>query len=200
MLIQGRQLERYTVRWDSPAARYRWVDIHYQPDPSTLGVGRGGKASAHGETWGFRGELSVFRERERIFLRQTEDDLFAAYLRQDPQAPTYTDNTLFTIVLNDFGRESGLTYHYLLGLLNSAFLNELYHALSQEEGRAQAQVKVGFVNRLPIFLPTDKQRYEVEEWVRKAIGEAEAGRPVTAIQWQLDALVDALYRTDTLPR
>lgn len=199
MLIQGRQLERFRVRWDSPAARYRWVDIAFQPDPSRPGIGRGGKPSAHGETWGFRGDTRIFRAPERIFLRQTEDDLFAAYLRQNPDTPTYTDNTVFTLVLNDRGRELGLTYPYLLALLNSAFLNALYHALSQERGRAQAQVKVGYVNRLPIAIPTPAQRLAIERCAHRAMDEAEAGRPLTAIQWQLDTLVDTLYEAHSLP-
>jgi methylase of polypeptide subunit release factors len=193
-LIQGRQLDRYVVRWDSPAARYRWVDVEYRPDPGAPGVGRGGRASSHGETWGFRGDMSLHLAPERLFLRQTEDDLFAAYLRQDPADPVYTDNTLFTLLLTDAGRAMGLTYPYLLGLLNSAVLNELYHVLSQEEGRSQAQVKVGYVNRLPIALPTDQQRAAVEEAVHEAMEAAAANRPITAHQWRLDTLVEALYR------
>jgi hypothetical protein len=192
-LIQGRQLERYVVRWDSPAAQYKWVDVHYRPDPRTRGIGRGGKPSAQAENWGFRGELCRHLAPERLFLRQTEDDLFAAYLRQDPADPIYTDNTLFTLLLSEEGRSMGLTYPYLLGLLNSAFLNELYHLLSQEEGRAQAQVKVAYLNRLPIVVPTGEQRLEVERWVNEASEEHKNGRPITAIQWQLDTLVEALY-------
>jgi methylase of polypeptide subunit release factors len=193
-LIQGRQLERYIVRWDSPNAQYKWVDIDYQPDPERRGQGRGGRESPHAETWGFRGELGQSPPAERLFLRQTEDDLFAAYLRQSDDDPVYTDNTLHTLLLTDAGRALGLTYHYLLGLLNSAFLNELYHLLSQEEGRAQAQVKVAYVNRLPIAVPTAEQREEVEHWVYQAIEAQEMGQPITAIQWQLDTLVAGLYQ------
>jgi methylase of polypeptide subunit release factors len=198
-LIQGRQLERYVVRWDSPAAKFRWVDIAYQPDPAVRGIGRGGERSAHGETWGFRGDLSLHAEPERLFLRQTEDDLFAAFLRQDPADPVYTDNTLFTLLLTDAGREHGLTYPYLLGLLNSAFLNELYHLLSQEAGRSQAQVKVGYVNRLPIVIPTEEQRRAVEAATLEAMDAAAAGKPVTAHQWHIDTLVEALYTAAPAP-
>ncbi|HEY3266774.1 MAG TPA: N-6 DNA methylase [Armatimonadota bacterium] len=198
-LIQGRQLERYIARWESSAAQYQWVDLNYTPDPSLPGIGRGGKPSALGETWGFRGETSSHIAPRRLLLRQTEDDLFAAFIEQDPADPIYTDNTIFTLLLTDEGRALGLSWLYLLGLLNSAFLNELYHTLSQEEGRAQAQVKVGYVNRLPIAIPTDAQRREVEHWVKQAADSQRDGRPISAIQWQIDALVEALYAAETLP-
>jgi methylase of polypeptide subunit release factors len=198
-LIQGRQTEKYIVRWDSPAARYRWVDLTYEPDPSVKGIGRGGRPSRSGETWGFRGDLNQHFAAERLFLRQTEDDLVASYLKQNPRDPTFTDNTLFTLLINERGRRLGISYHYLLGLLNSAFLNELYHALSQEEGRAQAQVKVGYVNRLPILVPSTELRGEVEGLVRRAIEAQEKGSPLSAIQQALDTLVAGAYGADDLP-
>lgn len=198
-LIQGRQTDKYIVRWDSPAARYRWVDLTYEPDPSVKGIGRGGRPSRGGETWGFRGDLHQHFAAERLFLRQTEDDLVASYLKQNPRDPTFTDNTLFTLLINERGRRLGVSYHYLLGLLNSAFLNELYHALSQEEGRAQAQVKVAYVNRLPIVIPSSELRGEVEGLVRRAIEAQENGRPLGGIQKALDALVADAYGAEGLP-
>lgn len=192
-LIQGRQLVRYAVQWDSPAAKYKWVDVAYQPDSGARGIGRGVRPSDRVESWGFRGPLEVHHAPERLFLRQTEDDLFAAYLCQDPLEPVYTDNTIFTLLLTDEGRALGLSYPYLLALLNSAFLNELYHVLSQEKGRSQAQVKVSYVNRLPVALGSPAQRAAIESAAREAMSAAQAGKSTAAHQWRLDTLVQALY-------
>lgn len=198
-LIQGRQLERYIVRWDSPSAKFRWVDVDYVPDRDRPGIGRGGRTSRAGETWGFRGGWEIHHETVRLFLRQTEDDLFAALHRQEPGDPLYTDNTVFTVLMGEEGVRLGLSYEYLLGLLNSGFLNELYHQLSQEEGRAQAQVKVGYVNRLPILIPSPEQKAEVEAYVLEAMAAQTEKRDLEPIQRRLDALVAEMYDVSSLP-
>ena len=193
-LIQGRQLEPFIVRWDSPNARYRWVDLDYRPDPGRRGQGRGGRISNHRETWSFRGDWHQHLAPERILLRQTEDDLYASLIVNDPESPTFTDNTVHTIIVTEEGREMGITHLYLLGLLNSAFLNELYHVLSQEEGRSQAQVKVTYVNRLPIALPTREQRGAVEDYARLAIEAQTEHRPLGVIRQRLNRAVARIYK------
>ena len=73
-LIQGRQMGRYFIRWDSSAAQYRYCDIHYQPMP-VPGIGRGGKPSKRNEYWSSQSALKFHRLPERLLMRQTSDDL-----------------------------------------------------------------------------------------------------------------------------
>lgn len=151
-LLQGRQIEPYLVRWDSPKARYRWVDIHYKARPHLRGRRANGQPAARGEYWDWQGPPAIHRLPERILIRQTGDRIVAARCIQD-RVTHYTDNTLFTATLTDPAREAGIGTAYLLAYLNSAAVTRLYRFLSGEEGRCQAQIKIGLLRRLPFVLP-----------------------------------------------
>lgn len=162
-LLQGRQIVRYGEWWSSPAAKYRYVDVDFKPDPTKKGIGRGGKPSASPEHWHIPNE-SVHAVRERILLRQTEDEPFAGYICQGEET-VYTDNTLHTLILTQRASALGVSYQYLLAILNSSTAARIYQAVSQEEGRTLAQVKTNVVNRLPIPIPTTEERSGLERLV-----------------------------------
>jgi len=96
-------------------------------------------------------EVDTFRyspeylEREKIVYRQTADRIIAAF---EPHG-MLIDKTLHTIVLKEEW-EQALHPYYLLGLLNSSLLTYLYRAMSREEGRTFAQVKIFRMRQLPI--------------------------------------------------
>ncbi len=184
-LLQGRQIEPYAVRWDSPSARYRWVDIHYRPDPRRPGRRGDGSPSVRGEYWSWQGDPAIFRLPERILIRQTGDRIVAARLGQK-RMHYYTDNTLFTAVLTDAARAAGITYRYLLGYLNSAIVSQMYRFLSGEAGRPQAQVKVGLLRRLPFVLPSPADIGRVDGWVRQIERRAAGGVTNVRLQSALD--------------
>ncbi|MHB1159834.1 MAG: Eco57I restriction-modification methylase domain-containing protein, partial [Chloroflexota bacterium] len=200
-MLQGTQLLRYGVWWENPEARYRYVDVGYRPDPETKGVGRGGRPSGRGEYWHFCGSVENHHVAERLLMRQTGDDPFVGYLFQG-QEQIYTDNTLHTLLLTDLGRQLGLSYRYLLALLNSGTLRWIYRALAQEEGRMLAQVKTAVVNRLPIAIPTEEECSQLEELAARiqALQEerglpltADAAREAAVIQNEMDEAVAELY-------
>ena len=135
-------------------------------------------------------------------MRQTADQPFVGYLRQGEER-VYTDNTLHTLLLTDRGRELGISYGYLLALLNSATLRRIYRAVAQEEGRVLAQVKTGIVNLMPILVPEPAEREALEGWVAAIQGlYRESGFPaypaaeeqIGRIQWEIDRLVAEMYR------
>ena len=152
-LLQGRQIQRFTLQWDSPAAKYRFCEIDYKPIPIP-GIGRGGKPSLRNEYWNFRGDIANHHQPERLLIRQTDDDLIVAYHSEKESGRFYTDNTLFTVLPNS--QKTNLKY--LLALFNSALLNFIYHFLSQEQGKSQAQVKISVVNKLPVVIPAEEQQ------------------------------------------
>ena len=184
-LLQGRQIERWRVRWDSPNARYRWVDVAYRPRVGVKGVGRGGRPSRRDEYWDWQGDPAIHRLPERILIRQTDDKIVAAYLRQNGTAH-YTDNTLFTGLLTETGRALGLTYRYVLGYLNSAAANGVYRFLSQEQSRRQAQVKIGLLRILPFRIPTPSQIARIDAAVARIAEAYHRGRPDAAAPWLAD--------------
>ena len=147
-LLQGRQIERWQICWDVHAAQYKWCDPNYTPQ-ERRGVGRKGSISSKNEYWHFCGDRENHHLPERLFLRQTADNLVAAYHSEADDGQFYTDNTLFTILRSG---KSAPNLKYALALLNSRLLNTVYQFLSQEDGKTLAQVKVGMVEKLPLAI------------------------------------------------
>lgn len=77
-LLQGKQIQRYSIQWDSPKAKYKFCDVNYEPLPIP-GIGRGGKPSKRNEYWHFCGDIENHHQPERLLMRQTDDDLIVAY-------------------------------------------------------------------------------------------------------------------------
>jgi hypothetical protein len=143
-VLQGRQIARYYFDWNSPNAKYKWCDINYVP-LNKLGVGRGGKKSKQKEYWHWCGDVNNHLADEKVLLRQTDDDLIACYVNKKDNGVYYTDNTLYTVL-----PKNGFSPKFVLGLLNSRLLNRIYHFVSQEHGKAMAQVKTQVVESLPL--------------------------------------------------
>ena len=155
-LLQGRQIQRFALHWDSPAAKYRFCDVDYQPLPIP-GIGRGGKPSRRNEYWHFCGDIKNHHQPERLLMRQTDDDLVVTYHSETESGRFYTDNTLFTIL----SKFKNVNLKYFLALFNSRLLNFIYHFISQERGKNQAQVKIGVVNKLPVIIPNQKEQSRI---------------------------------------
>jgi hypothetical protein len=188
-LIQGRQIKRWAVNWDSPNAKFKYCDPFYEPE-DVAGVGRGGKRSSLKEYWGFAGDMENHLLPKRILLRQTGDSLYAAFHSADEDGQLYTDNTLFTVLLKDVG-----SLEYFLALLNSKVLNYVYQFLSSEEGKTLAQVKTGLVEQLPAVFDVAFER-QVTDLVKSLIA-LRRGSPdsdVSEIEDKLDELICEFFQ------
>ncbi len=93
-------------------------------------------------------DKSLF-EGEKIILRQTGDSIIASY----DASSSYPLDNVMCIKLND-----DVNYLYILTLLNSKLMDYVYKNLSQEQGRAFAQVKPNNIRKLPIAQATPKQQ------------------------------------------
>jgi hypothetical protein len=187
-LIQGRQIKRWAVNWDSANAKFKYCDPFYEPE-DMAGIGRGGKRSSLKEYWGFAGDKENHLLPERILLRQTGDSLYAAFHSAEDDGQLYTDNTLFTVLLKDGG-----SLEYFLGLLNSKVLNYVYQFLSSEEGKTLAQVKTGLVEQLPAIFDVKFEK-AVTKLVKSLI-ETRRENPdsdVSDIENELDSLICELF-------
>ena len=145
-VIQGRQIQRWAVDWNSPAAKYKYCNPNYVPK-DVLGTGRSGKKSNLKEYWFYArgGDVSNHFVPERILLRTTSDSLYGAYQSIKEDGQLYTDHSLFTVLLKD----DSLNLKYFLGILNSKLLNYIYQYLTLEEGKIFAEVKMDMVEQLP---------------------------------------------------
>ncbi len=190
-LLQGKQIQRYLLYWDSPRAKYKYCDINYSPLPIP-GIGRGGKPSSKNEYWHFCGDIENHHQPERLLMRQTDDDLVVAYHNKEQHGSYYTDNTLFTIL----PKRDEKDLKFLMALLNSRLMNYIYHALSQEQGKSQAQVKVKTVRELPIVLPGQEDRSRINDLVERILLE-KTKNPLantSALEGQIDNIIYQLYR------
>ena len=92
---------------------------------------------------------------EKIIIRQTSDHLNATL---DNRQFIVRDN-LYTIV----SKNPSCDLKYILGLLNSSFLNWYYqNILNPEKGEALAQVKRGHIANLPIKTIDPSHKNEIE--------------------------------------
>ncbi len=183
-LIQGRQIAKWIVKWDSPTAKFLYCNPDYVPSDA-LGVGRGGKESKKKEYWGFRGDIENHKKKERILVRQTSDSVIAAYHSEKLDGQLYTDNTLFSC----FAIE-GVPLKYFLAFLNSALYKHVYQYLSAEQGKTLAQVKIGLLEVLPFRYSPDYEA-DVVKMVDSIIDSARSGDidGVESLQRELDQII-----------
>jgi hypothetical protein len=85
---------------------------------------------------------AVYKIKPKLLLRQTANSLVAAI----DYRGIWFGRSVIAILLNS----DQYRLEYLLGLMNSAYLNHLYHELVHEKGRVFAQVKLSKLNQLPI--------------------------------------------------
>lgn len=124
---------------------------------------------------------------EKIILRQTSDSLIG-----------HLDST-GSVNLNNvynIGRiQEGYDIKYVLGLLNSGFLNYIYQNISQEKGRLFAEVKKVYLDKLPILIANQSQQKIIANLVEKIIEAKhnEKFEDARIYEKEIDQLVYQLY-------
>ena len=125
---------------------------------------------------------------EKIIIRQTGDHLNATL---DSNQFIVRDN-LYTII----PKNANMNLCFILGLLNSRFLNWYYqNVLNYEKGEALAQVKRGHIAQLPIP-DVEKPRQEPLISLVKEILQQKKEKPTadtSALETEIDKLVYKLY-------
>ena len=99
-----------------------------------------------------RGEAPFF-DKEKIIIRQTADSLIC---HLDISQSINLNN-----VYNVGNLKRGLETKYLLAILNSKLLNNVYQSISQEKGRTFAEVKKVYLAKLPVkvITPAEQQPF-----------------------------------------
>ena len=189
-LLQGKQIQRYAIQWNSPKAKYKFCDVNYEPLPIP-GIGRGGKPSKRNEYWKFRGDIENHHQPERLLMRQSDDDLIVAYHSEAELGQYYTDNTLHTILPKSYKTN----LKYFLALFNSRLMNYIYHSISQEKGKSQAQVKIKVVRELPVVVPTEEEQRPIIALVDQILDAKQANpdSDTSDLEDEIDQLMYALY-------
>ena len=125
---------------------------------------------------------------EKIIIRQTGDYLNATL---DTNQFIVRDN-LYTIV----PKIENVNLRYILGLINSKFLNWYYqHVLNYEKGEALAQVKRGHIAQLPIPIAEKSEQQSIIALVNQILA-AKKENPAAdtrELERGIDGLVYGLY-------
>lgn len=106
----------------------------------------------------------IMYEQKKLIWRQTAPYFIGTILSQN----IFFGNTIQAGIIKPYFKDR-ISYEYLCGLLNSSFLRNLYEQNVKEGGRVFPQVKLEKLKPLPVIIPTDSEREQVEHMVHQII-------------------------------
>ncbi len=153
-LLKGENIDRYSIEWGREYIIYttKDTDISEYPNAKAFAYAYKEKLDKRRETkkgmipwWAlnwprYRGLF----EGEKIIMRQTSDSIRAVIDNNN----FYPLNSILTLRLSE---ECPYSCLFILGVLNSKITNYVYQSISQEKGRAFAEVKP--INVRKLFIP-----------------------------------------------
>lgn len=142
---------------------------------------------AYGEWLAEPRPKAPFFDSQKIILRQTADSLIGFL---DRSRAVNLNN-----VYNVGPSSGGFRLEYILALLNSEVLNDIYQELVQEQGRVFPEVKKTFLARLPIARAAVATQDEISGMVVRVQALYEAGQVAEAesLVREIDVAVRQLY-------
>lgn len=153
-LLTGRDIDKYITNWNHKYIIYttKTTNIKKYPNALAFAFPYKDKLDKRRETkkgmipwwalnWPRYEELFT---KEKIIMRQTSDSIRATYDEKE----YFPLNSILTLKLNE---NCGYSYKYILGILNSKLNNYIYQSISQEKGRAFAEVKP--INVRKLYVP-----------------------------------------------
>lgn len=126
-------------------------------------------------------------ESPKIFLRQTSDKVIACYIEE----PFYAIDSVHSLIQ----KEWEVALKYILWVINSRFWDYLYKLIISEEGKVFAQVKLTFLRKIPIKIPTLNQESAIITLVNQILSAKKLDPKADTgfLEKQIDKLVYELY-------
>ncbi len=137
----------------------------------------------------FRPRKSELFDKNKILIRQTGNSIVAAL---DSEIGYYCIDSVNVALLKT---EYAGMLKYFLGLLNSTLLNFYYQEISQEAGRALAQVKPQRIKMLPIAVATTKHQALIVKLVEEIIQNKTKNPDANTyeLEQEIDKIVYEIY-------
>jgi len=110
----------------------------------------------------FRYSSNILETTPKLIYRQTSNKLIGTI----DYNSFYCDKTVHVVINKNNGV---FDLHYVLGIFNSKLLNYLYSLLTEEKGRAFAQVKTINVKKLPFKVASDIEQEVISTLVKNAL-------------------------------
>ena len=193
-LLKGENIDRYSITWGREYIIYttKETDISLYPKAKKFASAYKDKLDKRRETkkgmipwWALNWpRYRALFEGEKIIMRQTSDSIRAVYDKQN----YYPLNSILTLRLNE---DCPYSYLFVLGVLNSSITNYVYQSITQERGRAFAEVKP--INVRKLYVPkADKLLQKQIELIVKQILNNQISRE-SGMQ-RIDYLLFAFYQ------
>ena len=194
-VLRGEDIDSYAINWKGHRIAYTKRNINIGAYPHVASVIGSYRSVLESRSeakkglipwWGLnRPRKQHVFEGEKIVMRQTSDCIRAAL---DTEG-FYNIDSILDLTLR---KNCGYTYKFVLGILNSSLSLEIYKALSQEDGRAFAQVKPNNVRKMYIpNAPDDfKQRVEavVDNIMQGSVSKDDGQKEIDAMLYDFYGL------------
>lgn len=132
----------------------------------------------------------AFEVSPKILWRQTASCLRATL---DTERRWFR-NTIQCAYIKEFYKDK-LDIYYVLGVINSRYIEKAYNALVKEAGRVFPQVKLTHVKKLPLLIPEEDKQREISDLVKRvlAIRKRNFDADTTSLEKNIDRFVNELY-------
>jgi len=133
---------------------------------------------------------SVFEVSPKILWRQTASCLRASL---DADCRWFRNTIQCSYIKETY--KSRLDIYYVLGVINSRYIESAYNALVKEAGRVFPQVKLTHVKKLPMVIANKAEQNKISDLVKQilVVKKRTPEPDTTALEREIDRLVYELY-------
>ncbi|MBT4791829.1 MAG: N-6 DNA methylase [Halobacteriovoraceae bacterium] len=177
VVLRGKNINRFFLTEGRKFLRHNWKNIEQEQ-------------KVEDKKTRLKVNKVAYEDREKIFIRQTADQVIAAY----DNSQYYNQKSLLSIHRKD----KKINFFYILGVLNSPFMTAIYRELVSEEGQAFSQVKKNKLQQLPIVVNRDSYAEKRIAAIAKELtstNDLEA-KKYSKLYAELSDLVEGLYDAD----
>jgi adenine-specific DNA-methyltransferase len=162
-LLDGRNINKYSVKWDGV-----WLDYDLDRIHSCK-------------------RKDIFKSAEKLLFRRVSSSLMFAY--DDEQF--FALNTL--VIVNKKNPPKGPNLKFILGLMNSQLMNYVYNNKYKSTKTVFSEIQARSVKQLPIPFVTAIEENEIKTLVDEVIDLKNSDLNTTKLENQIDQLVYQLY-------
>lgn len=162
-LLDGRNINKYSLKWDGV-----WLDYDLDRIHSCK-------------------RKDIFESAEKLMFRRVSSSLIFTYDNQQ----FYTLNTL--VIVNKKDLDKGPDLKFILGLMNSKLMNYVYSNKFKSTKTVFSEIQARSIKELPIPKISESQELEIVKLAERIIELKKGESETTALENEIDQLVYQIY-------
>lgn len=162
-LLDGRNINKYSLKWDGV-----WLDYDLDRIHSCK-------------------RKDIFESAEKLMFRRVSSSLIFTYDNEQ----FYALNTL--VIVNKKDLDKGPDLKFILGLMNSKLMNYVYSNKFKSTKTVFSEIQARSVKELPIPKISETQELEIVKLVERIIEQKKGESETIALENEIDQLVYQLY-------